>query len=170
MIRDRVDALDAVPRVFAMFLVGLYVGRLGMLTNVEAYAPRLRQITVWGALAGLPLSVAGTIVLDHLPIAAALFVEGAATWLWRAFAAAGRMALSNYLLHSIAGVVLFYGIGFDLFGRVSLIVALALGIACFAVHIVASDAWLSRAAFGPAESIWRMFTYGRRLPLFNLAV
>lgn len=181
------------PRVFAMFLIGLYVGRLGMLTNVEKYARRLRQIAVWGALSGLPFSVAGALAPEHLPIAAALLVEGVANsfaipaltlayaaglcllfraspWLMRAFAAAGRMALSNYLVHSIAGVVVFYGIGFDVFGRVSLTVALVLAIAFFAVQSVASEAWLSRAAFGPAEWGWRMFTYRRRFPLFKAAV
>ena len=181
------------PRVFAMFLIGLYVGRLGMLTNVERYARRLRQIAVWGALGGLPLSVAGALAPDHLPIAGALLVEGVANslaipaltlayaaglcllfraspWLMRAFAAAGRMALSNYLVHSIVGVVVCYGIGFGFFGRVSLTVALALAVAVFAVQIVASDAWLSRAAFGPAEWVWRTFTYGRRFPLFKAAV
>jgi uncharacterized protein len=181
------------PRVFAMFLIGLYVGRLGMLTNVEGYALRLRRIALWGALAGLPLSIVGAVVPDRLPNAAALLVEGVAksfaipaltlsyaaglcllfrqsASLMRAFAAVGRMALSNYLLHSVAGVVLFYGIGFGLFGRVSLIVALVLAVAFFAVQIVASEVWLSRAAFGPAEWVWRTFTYGRRFPLFKAAV
>lgn len=181
------------PRVFAMFLIGLYVGRLGMLTNLAEYARQLRQIALWGTVAGLPLSVAGAIAPNHLPLAAALFVEGVANslaipaltlsyaaglcllfrrshWLMRGFAAAGRMALSNYLLHSIAGVALFYGIGFGFFGRVSLSVALVLAVAFFAVQIVASAAWLARATFGPAEWIWRMFTYGRRFPLFKPAV
>ena len=179
------------PRVFAMFLIGLHVARLGMLTNVETYARRLRQIAVWGALGGLPLSVIGVLARDHLPIAAALLVEGVANSLaipaltlayaaglcllfrasprlMRAFAAAGRMALSNYLVHSIAGVVVFYGIGFGVFGRVSLTAALALAVAFFAVQLVASEAWLARATFGPAEWGWRMFTYRRRFPLFKV--
>ena len=80
------------------------------------------------------------------------------------------MALSNYLLHSIVGVIVFYGLGFGLFGRVSFLVALALGVAFFVVQIGASRVWLSRAAFGPAEWLWRMFTYRRRFPLFEPAV
>lgn len=181
------------PRVFAMFLIGLYVGRLGLLTNVEKYARPLRRIALWGGLAGLPLSITAAIAPERLPAAAALLVEGVANSLaipaltlsyaavlcllfhrspplMRAFAAAGRMALSNYLLHSIAGVVVFYGLGFGLFGRVSLPIALGLGVAFFALQIAASQAWLSRAAFGPAEWLWRMFTYGRRFSLFKPAV
>ena len=181
------------PRVFAMFLIGLYLGRLGLLMNVEQYERPLRQIAVWGGLAGLALSITAATLPDRLPTAGALLVEGVANSfaipaltlsyaaalcllfrrspsLMRGFAAAGRMALSNYLLHSVAGVVVFYGLGFGLFGRVSLPIALGLGIAFFALQIAASQAWLSRAAFGPAEWLWRMFTYGRRFSLFTPAV
>lgn len=181
------------PRVFAMFLIGLYLGRLGLLMNVEKYERPLRQIAVWGGLAGLALSITAATLPDRLPTAGALLVEGVGNSfaipaltlsyaaalclvfrrspsLMRGFAAAGRMALSNYLLHSVAGVVVFYGLGFGLFGRVSLPIALGLGIAFFALQIAASQAWLSRAAFGPAEWLWRMFTYGRRFSLFTPAI
>ena len=181
------------PRVFAMFLIGLYLGRLGLLTNVEKYERPLRQIAVWSGLAGLALSITAATLPDRLPAAGALLVEGVANSfaipaltlsyaaalclvfrrspsLMRGFAAAGRMALSNYLLHSVAGVVVFYGLGFGLFGRVSLPIAFGLGVVFFALQMAASQAWLSRAAFGPAEWLWRMFTYGRRFSLFKPAV
>ena len=178
------------PRVFGMFLIGLYVGRTGMLAAVDKHRPRLRQIAVYGSMLGLPLALAGAVVPERLPPAAALLVEGVAKSLaipmmtlsyaamlslffhdrpgWRhAFAAPGRMALTNYLLHSLAGVIAFYGLGFGLFGRLSLSVLLALSVAVFAIQIVLSRAWLTVAAFGPAEWVWRMFTYRRRFPLFS---
>ena len=43
---------------------------------------------------------------------------GALTWLTTRFAAAGRMALTNYLTQSIVCTTLFYGYGFNLFARV----------------------------------------------------
>jgi uncharacterized protein len=36
-----------------------------------------------------------------------------------------------------------------------------------AVQMAVSRWWLSRAAFGPAEWLWRMMTYGRRVPLMR---
>jgi uncharacterized protein len=36
----------------------------------------------------------------------------------------------------------------------------------FGAQIVMRRLWLERAAFGPAEWIWRMFTYRRRVALF----
>ena len=43
--------------------------------------------------------------------------SGALTWLTKRLAAVGRMALSNYLTHSIVCTTLFYGYGFGLFGN-----------------------------------------------------
>jgi uncharacterized protein len=85
----------------------------------------------------------------------------------RSVAPVGRMALTSYLTHSIVGVIGFYGIGLGFYGRVSLPVALAGCVAVFAVQIAASRLWLSIAAFGPAEWLWRTFTYRRRVALLR---
>lgn len=177
------------PRVFGMFLIGLYIGRRGMLANVDQHRPLFRKIAVIGLAVGLPLAIAGAVLPDRLPVAATIFAEGVAKslaiplltlayaaalclmfarWrgLMRAFAAPGRMALSNYLLHSVCGVIAFYGIGAGLFGRLSLPVLLALAVAVFIVQMALSRAWLAIAAFGPAEWLWRMLTYRRRFALF----
>jgi len=77
------------------------------------------------------------------------------------------MALSNYLMHSVAGVIAFYGLGFGLFGRLSLTGAVIAALAFFMLQIVVSRWWLGRASFGPAEWVWRMLTYGRRFPLMR---
>jgi uncharacterized protein len=87
--------------------------------------------------------------------------------LLRSFGPMGRMALSNYLLHSICGVAVFYGIGLGLWGRASVGVLIAAATAVVAVQMAVSRWWLSRAAFGPAEWLWRMMTYGRRVPLMR---
>ncbi len=85
----------------------------------------------------------------------------------RAFAPAGQMALTNYLMHSVAGVIIFYAIGFGWFGRVPLVLLLAGAILFFALQMIVSRAWLRRASFGPIEWLWRMFTYRRRVALFR---
>lgn len=176
------------PRVFAMFLIGLYVGRRGLLTHVSEHRQLFQRVALWGAVVGLPLSLVGHGVPDRLGGAASIAVDGVANSiaiptltlaygaglclifarsraLMRAFAAPGRMALSNYLLHSVAGVIAFYGIGFGWFGRLSMASALAAAVAFFVVQMILSRLWLERAAFGPAEWLWRMFTYRRRFPL-----
>jgi uncharacterized protein len=85
--------------------------------------------------------------------------------LMRTLAPVGRMALTNYILQSVVGVLVFYGIGLGFFRRTPLTIAVAGALVLFAVQVCISRAWLSRAQFGPAEWLWRMFTYRRRFAL-----
>ncbi len=86
-------------------------------------------------------------------------------WLVRRLAAVGRMALSNYLGQSILGGLIFYSIGFGLYGKFTgyYLYLVVLGIWLF--QIAFSNWWLSRFRFGPAEWIWRSLTYGKRQPM-----
>jgi uncharacterized protein len=70
-------------------------------------------------------------------------------------------------MHSVAGIVIFYGIGFGLLGRLSLTAAVFIALAFFILQMLLSRWWLRRAQFGPAEWLWRMFTYRRLIPLFK---
>lgn len=152
----------------------------------------LWRVFGWGIALGLPLAFAGawmegnnmgvpsaaglletTVKSIAVPVLSLGYAAGLCLLLQhvralrRAFAPAGQMALTNYLLQSVAALVIFYGIGFGLFGRVPLVIALLGAIAFFVLQMVASRAWLARATFGPVEWLWRMFTYRRRVPLFR---
>ena len=78
------------------------------------------------------------------------------------FAAAGRMALTNYLACSLIGAFVFYGPpglgligtwGYDKMALMTLVVWIAI--------LVWSPIWLSVFRFGPFEWLWRSLTYGR---------
>ena len=180
------------PRVLGMFLLGFYAGRAGIFARLDAHAALLRRVCVIGLAAGLPLSLVGTELSSDVPgppdlrglietilqsissPALALAYTAGLCLLFRrapramlALAPAGRMALTNYLAQSVAGVLIFYGIGFRLFGTVSLTRALAGCLVFFVAQTIASRAWLSIAMFGPAEWLWRTFTYGKRFPLLK---
>lgn len=49
--------LLALPRVFAMFLLGFALGRLGIVTSLDAWLPRLRTAAVVGVSVGLVLNL-----------------------------------------------------------------------------------------------------------------
>jgi uncharacterized protein len=181
------------PRVFGMFLLGLWAGRAHLFARLDEFAPLLRRVCVLGFSIGLPLAFVGAALGDSgsprapslagladmtaetiATPALALAYAAAICLLYRAAPAAmrvaapvGRMALTSYVTHSVVGVLGFYGIGLGYYGRISLPVALAGCVALFAVQIVASRAWLTIAAFGPAEWLWRTFTYRRRFALFR---
>jgi uncharacterized protein len=180
------------PRVLGMFLLGFYAGRRGVFANLDAHAALLRRVCAIGLAVGLPLSAVAAelstdvpgapdlrgfaeTILESIGTPALALAYAAGLCLlfrrapgpMRALAPAGRMALTNYLAHSVAGVLVFYGIGFRMFGRVSLTTALAGCVVFFGLQMIASRLWLSVALFGPAEWLWRTFTYRRRFALFR---
>ena len=71
------------------------------------------------------------------------------------------MALTNYLTHSVLGIVVFYGIGLGFTGRVSFAATYAYATCLFAAQVVFSRWWLARHAQGPMEALWRRLTYGQ---------
>jgi uncharacterized protein len=184
-------------KVLAMFLVGLWVGRSGMLRDLTPWLPTVRRVRLWGFALGLPaagvqvalmargapagswLKVAesSAYALGVAPLALAYAATFAIVWQsarWRArltrLAPAGRMALTNYLAQTVVGLTLFYGIGFGLMGRVGPAWWPLLVVAVITAQVVISRWWLTRFAFGPMEWIWRQATYGRGLPIRRAAV
>jgi uncharacterized protein len=80
-------------------------------------------------------------------------------------AAPGRLALTNYIGHSLIGIILFYGVGFALGTSFGFIYIELTAFAVFLLQILLSHLWLSRFLFGPLEWIWRMLTYGKYFPI-----
>ena len=81
------------------------------------------------------------------------------------FGAVGRMAFTNYIMHSVICTTLFYGHGFGLFGRVDRLGQLFIVLAIAALQLWYSPLWLSRYRFGPLEWAWRSLTYWQRQPM-----
>ena len=89
----------------------------------------------------------------------------AGRWIKDWLAPAGRMALSNYLMQSLIGTLLFYGYGLALWGQVGRAWQAVGVLAVFALQMLGSRWWLARFRFGPVEWVWRCITYGRIVPI-----
>jgi uncharacterized protein len=179
-------------KVLAMFLVGLWVGRSGMLGDLTPWLPTLRRLRTWCFAIGLPAAAVHAMlmlgdgsgsewlkVLESLgyalgvaPLALAYASTFAILWqsdTWRPrlarVAPAGRMALTNYLAQTVVGLTAFYGIGFGLMGHIGPVWWPFIVVTVLAVQVAFSRWWLARFAFGPTEWIWRQATYGRRVGL-----
>ena len=155
----------------------------------EAVLTLIRRVAGWGSGVGLPLSFVyawsatnghplGNIMhcvlytfsvyplgLAYIAWMALLFHRSAKSPVWMMLAYPGRMALTNYLSQSVAGVILFYGIGFGLGTMSSLLTTEILALCVFLSQIIVSALWLHFFQFGPLEWIWRMLTYGRYIQL-----
>ncbi len=89
---------------------------------------------------------------------------GCRSWLGRAVGAVGRMALSNYLLHSLLCTFIFYGFGLGLYGSVERIGQIGIVVSIWILQLVISPLWLRHFRFGPAEWVWRTLSYGEMQP------
>lgn len=78
----------------------------------------------------------------------------------RNVAAAGRMALSNYLATSLLMTFVFDGWGLGQFGAWGRAQAYWIVIPAWTAMLVGSRWWLARFAYGPAEWVWRALARG----------
>ncbi len=184
--------IASIPSALAAMLLGVALWRSGLLAGewdarralrlAQACAavsiPVLVALATWNILAGfdpivtaanaLVLSAPFDVVLGVGYAALAMAVFGGALKdraITRRFAAAGRMALTNYLATSTIFAALFAGWGLGLFGEVSRGAALLLALVPIAAMLAWSPPWLARFRQGPAEWAWRSLASFRRLPI-----
>lgn len=176
------------PRTFALFLLGVFVWRTGLLRSPERHRRVVVAAAVLGLVLGLGMNVlelpdAGSSWRPLVPVVSALRTlgpvvlaigYGATCIALYAFTGAGRvldvlgplgrMAFSNYLAQSLVFGWIFFGYGLGLFGRLSAAQAMLLGIAVYVAQVLISLWWLKRFRFGPMEWLWRTLMYGVRQP------
>ncbi len=181
-----------IPQVLAFFLCGLYAGRKGFFNNIPAYIPMFKKIRTWGLLVG-GLFLLLYVLLDYgvlsvhpmlnfsllsginylasifiFPAYVSMIILGAQGGFWKKVLTpvgeAGKMALTNYLSQTLICVIIFYGFGFGLYGRVSVSAGILITIAIFLVQVAWSNAWMRKFKYGPMEWFWRFLTYKKRQP------
>ncbi len=108
----------------------------------------------------------GTLVLALGYGALLVWLNGKAAWRARlsGLGAVGRMALTNYLTHSLVYFFVLYGFGLGWMRWLGPAACLPFALVIFALQIAFSRWWLARFRFGPAEWLWRSAAYGRWQP------
>jgi uncharacterized protein len=181
------------PYMLGVFLLGMFTWKVGLLRRVEEHLRSIKRLLWGGLVVGASGNFAFLILPELIRSRPTLFVgslmglgffignpalagcyvavivllarTSPGRRLLAPLAAVGRMALSNYLLQSVLGSLLFYSFGLGLFGTTGPLANLLLTLPIFALQIVLSNAWLRRFRFGPAEWLWRTMTYGKLQPL-----
>lgn len=105
------------------------------------------------------------VALGWIGVVMLVVKSGMLGWLVSALAAVGRMALSNYLAHTLICTTLFCGWGFGWWGSLSRAELLIVVAAIWAAQLIWSPLWLARFRFGPAEWVWRSLTYWKAQPM-----
>jgi len=142
-------------------LVGIPLTGLGIIRRVAVdWEPIhsffvLGQYNYWGSY----LTALGWIGMVML-----ICQSGALPGLRRRLAAVGRMALTNYLMHTVLCSLIFYGYGLALFGSVSRVGQVGITVAIWMLQLWLAPLWLDRFRFGPMEWLWRSLSYIKRQP------
>jgi uncharacterized protein len=150
--------------------IGIACWRMGVLQNPERHR-RLLWAIVCGAGACIATLQFFGWSFDMKPnlvaagYAAAIFLWASYGWRSESLAAAGQMALTNYLTQSVILSLLFFGYGLGMFGRLDAAPGALIGVVLYAAQLAFSRAWLRRYRFGPVEWLWRSLTYGCAQPM-----
>ena len=176
-------------KVLALFLLGFYIGRQRIFADLAANATLLSRtakigfaigiplsgVYAWSAMSGEPLgSIFHSLIytLSIYPLGVAymagfclLYLRCQDSAIWRALSHPGRMALTCYITQSVAGIILFYGVGLGFGTSVGLTLTITIAAAIFAAESLLCGLWLRYFNFGPLEWVWRMLTYGKWMRL-----
>ncbi len=182
------------PTCMAMFLLGLIIGKKSWISNHREHLPFYRKVfrislpvgilfnlllvwsidnmspatldswalinTIAGIIGGISLMctyVSGLVLLYEKGI-----IPRLTSWL----SAAGRMALTNYIGHSLIAFILFRSsLSLGLFGKIEIWHGIGITVLIIVFQVIFSKWWLKKYRFGPLEWLWRTMTYGKVQPL-----
>ena len=102
--------------------------------------------------------------LGHIGLFMLFIKSGIIGFLQKSLAAVGKLALTNYLTHSVVTSIIFYGDGFALFGELQRYELYYIVGAIWIIQLIFSPIWLKYFLYGPAEWLWRSLTYQQKQP------
>ncbi|MGN4673920.1 DUF418 domain-containing protein [Bacillus cereus group sp. MYBK225-1] len=182
------NSLIMLPETLGLFLLGLYAGKKDIFRRAKELDPKLKKwqiimfvltLPMWFIMVYffmnnqpyMPLSLMGitmisgkTLFIFYIFTLMCLLQKEKWQTLLRPFQYVGRMALTNYISHTIVTLLVF-GLLFKNYYPAPLWVGPLFCIGFYTLQIFISRWWLSRYQYGPLEYIWRLGTYGKMMPL-----
>lgn len=181
------------PIAISMFLLGLYLGKNKIYSFLESFIKRIKKpILLIAIITNIYRIIFLFVLVNHeifklenyreifikimvlSDVAMGLFYLWGIGWIyyntrWKNILSplkyVGRMALTNYIMQSFIGLILFSSIGFKLYETLSPSEAFMTAVLVFSFQVIFSKIWLKHFKFGPLEWIWRCLTYKKLLPI-----
>lgn len=181
------------PIAISMFLLGLYLGKNKVYESLDLFIQKIKKPILLITILTNIYRITFLFILVKLEIfsfeiyretfiklmvlcdvAMGLFYLWVIGWLyfntkWKMILLplkyAGRMALTNYIMQSFIGLILFSSIGFKLYETLSPSQTLTTAILVFVFQVILSKIWLTYFKFGPLEWVWRCLTYIKLIPI-----
>ena len=192
--RHAANEFNTCSLFIAMFLIGYWFVRSGVIERSAEYLPTFRKLAFFGLPIGIGLGVFGSyfgvsadpnnpgdpfsfgeslLYIGNLPaclgyvslMIVLLHSKGPFSKV-KVLAPYGRMALTNYLSQSVICSAIFYGYGLGMYGmpRAQQVLVVAVIVT---LQVLFSHWWLSKFLYGPMEWLWRAITYWK-LPKFKI--
>lgn len=178
----------------AMFLIGYWFVRSGVMDNTSAHLPMFKRLALIALPLGIGMGIAGSLLavratsnnesdifyfaesllyIGNLPaclgyvglMVVMLHSQGPFAKV-KVLAPYGRMALTNYLSQSVICSAIFYAYGLGLYGMPRAQQVLVV-VVVVTLQVLFSHWWLSKFLYGPMEWLWRAITYWK-LPRFKI--
>ncbi len=187
--------VSRIPKVLGIFLIGYVVGRSDFYKNIAQHKKLIYWIIGGGLVIGLPanyfladymsnhmgdywqLKTKGwyqtvAYALGVAPLAMAYvglfmlsFQTDTGKKILGLLAPVGKMAFSNYIMHTLIGNFVFLGAGLGYMGQVGPVYYTIFGVLVFICQIILSTIWLKYFNYGPVEWLWRSATYKKWQPM-----
>ncbi|WP_286234022.1 DUF418 domain-containing protein [Thalassotalea sediminis] len=176
-----------------IFMVGYWLVASKRIQQHEKHQRFFNTLCYGGLFFGLALNISGVFISLHPATKAAREIQAVGgnlfflgqyvlcagylgllvkihqkAWFEKVFswlAPLGKMALTNYIMHSVIFTTLFYGYGAGLFGQIERSQQMLLVIITIALQAIISALWLKYFTYGPLEWLWRSMTYMKRQPM-----
>ncbi|HHT7190036.1 TPA: DUF418 domain-containing protein, partial [Bacillus cereus] len=181
-------SLIMLPETLGLFLLGLYAGKKDIFRRAKELDSKLKKwqiimflltLPMWFIMVYFfiknqpytPLSLMGvtmisgkTLFIFYIVTLMRLLQKEKWQNLLRPFQYVGRMALTNYISHTIVTLLVF-GLLFKNDYLAPLWVGPLFCISFYTLQIFISHWWLTHYQYGPLEYVWRLGTYGKMMPL-----
>lgn len=177
---------ENVFRIWGLFMAGLLIGKLGIYRDVQAMIIYAKRALGWGVVLFIiffslnkivPLSgidnkmvsyLAGTISHLYANLGLMFIIIGLFVLFYfrldgkpilDKLAPVGRMSLTNYMMQSLIGALLFYGFGLGLASSCGPAITTCMAMVFIIFQIWFSNRWMKYYYYGPVEWIWRLLTW-----------
>ncbi|MFZ5351883.1 MAG: DUF418 domain-containing protein [Bacillota bacterium] len=175
------------PKILGMFLIGLYVGKRKIFSDIEGNMELIRKTWRIGGVVGIIATLTYALIQSEVipfnqilsapiitffkeiaTVSLSLFYITSLIQLSRKdsfkkllspLSYMGQMALTNYLVQCITLSLIFYGHGLGLVYRIGVSLGVLITLAIYIAQIFISKIWLSKFKYGPFEWVWRYLTY-----------
>ena len=165
-------------KIFGLFLLGFYVAGSGFFENIESKKNLYLKVAGVALLLYFVFRIGAHYVIDEFYAYSQFCLSAAivcgfillyttqAKTILRYMEAYGKMGLSNYVMQSVLGLLVFapFFLGLNHLNTISnLFIALVI----YTAQVIISIWWLRWFSYGPLEWLWRSATYLKRVPFLK---